>query len=196
MKKAIKEKINMLLFVVILGTILTSALVLMDGYTEPIIERNELVEMRTGILNALQIPFTMETLDEAFSENIEKDEIDGKTVYVTEEGIVAVPYNGSGLWGPIIGILAVDPENDEIKGLTIIQQEETPGLGSRIAEAAYLEQFTDKQFSPKLELKPEGQAEGENEIDSITGATLSSKAFVKILNKEYSLYKELSEEGS
>lgn len=186
----------MLVFVVIVGTILTSALVLMDGFARPIIERNEIVEMRSGILNALQIPFTTETLDEAFSEYVEKEEIDGRSVYVTEEGIVAVPYNGSGLWGPIIGILAVDPEKDEIKGLTIIQQEETPGLGSRIAEAEYLEQFRNKHFSPKLELKPEGQGEGENEIDSISGATMSSKAFVNILNQEYSRYKALFEEGS
>ncbi|MEX2442477.1 MAG: FMN-binding protein [Alkalispirochaeta sp.] len=196
MKNTMNDIVKMLLFLIIIGTFFTSSLVLMDGYTEPIIERNEIIKMKSGVLNALQIPFTSETLDERFSAHVEQTEIGERTVYVTKEGAVAVPYNGSGLWGPIIGVLAVDPETDRIRGLTIIQQEETPGLGGRIAEDEYLGQFTNKRFSPELELKPEGRAEGENEIDAITGATLSSKAFVKILNEEYSRYKELYEEQS
>jgi len=70
-----------------------------------------------------------------------------------------------------------------LKAVTVIHQEETPGLGDRIKEQAYLDQFQGKEFSSGLKLMPPGKSSRANEIDAITGATLTPKAFLQILNK-------------
>jgi len=106
----------------------------------------------------------------------------GRQYYVAEGGQVAFAYSGSGLWGPNSGIVALNPDLSTLKGVTILHQEETPGLGSRIAEADYLDQFRGKDFTAGLKLVPEGRSSASNEIDAITGATLSPKAFLDILN--------------
>jgi Na+-translocating ferredoxin:NAD+ oxidoreductase RnfG subunit len=87
--------------------------------------------------------------------------------------------------------MAMSPNLTEIEGLTIMKQEETPGLGSRIAEEPYLAAFVGKLFSPSLELVSPGKGGGTSQIDSISGATMSSKAFVNILNSEQKRYLEL-----
>lgn len=191
-----KEKISMVVFVLILGAILTSALVAVDSYTAPRIERNKTFKVKMRVLDALDIPYTKDDVEEKFSENVTTKEVKGTTFYISEDGNTAFEISGSGLWGPVYGILALLPdlESPTIKGISIIHQEETPGLGGRIAEEDFLGKFRGKKISPKLIIQPPGKASGENEVDGITGATLSSKAFERIINaqsKEYiSLLKE------
>jgi Na+-transporting NADH:ubiquinone oxidoreductase subunit C len=172
----------MVVFILVLGSILTAALVAVAGYTAPIIAQNEAVETRKSILEALEIPYDVATVDEAFVQNVQEKQADGMTYYVSRQGDIAFDYEGPGLWGPIEGIVAVGPELQTLTGITIIRQEETPGLGSRIGEAAYLAQFKAKRFENGLRLVAPGRSQADNEIDSITGATLSSDAFVQILN--------------
>ena len=85
----------------------------------------------------------------------------------------------------------MNPNLVDISGLTIMQQEETPGLGSRIAEDEYLRMFVGKRFAPALELVAPGKGSGDTQIDSIARATMSSKAFLDILNLEQTRYLEL-----
>jgi Na+-transporting NADH:ubiquinone oxidoreductase subunit C len=178
-----KSRIMMIVFVLVLGTILTAALVAVAGYTTPIIQRNEALETKKSILEALEIPYGEGEIEQAFSASVREKKADGLTYYASQAGDIAFPYAGPGLWGPIEGIVAVGPTLDTLTGVTISRQEETPGLGSRIGEKAYLDQFKAKRFDRGLRLVAPGRSEADNEIDSITGATLSSNAFVEILNK-------------
>lgn len=184
-----KDKILMIIFVIITGSILTTALVLVDAYTKPIIERNAAIKLKSSILSALGIGFTEENVEEVFDQSV-KEEIKGsKMFYNSKDGTVALPIKGPGLWGPISGVLAMSGDLKSIKGLTIIHQEETPGLGSRIAEKSHLDKFLNKEFSPTLETVGEGKSEKNTQIDAISGATMSSKALVNILNAQYEEYK-------
>ncbi|OHD76851.1 MAG: hypothetical protein A2V99_09885 [Spirochaetes bacterium RBG_16_67_19] len=177
-----KDKIMMLVFVLVLGTILTAILVAVNYYTTPVISRNEQREIQAGILQALGIPFPEEEAQQVFAGSVQARQAGGKDYYVAGEGAVAFAYAGSGLWGPINGIVALNPDLSTLKGVTILHQEETPGLGSRITEQAYLDTFRGKDFTSGLKLTPPGKAKAANEIDAITGATLSPKAFLQILN--------------
>jgi Na+-transporting NADH:ubiquinone oxidoreductase subunit C len=179
-----KDKILMIVFVLVLGSILTAALVAVNYLTTPLIEKNEEIAAKTSILKALNIPFAPENVEETFSNNVEQRQQNGTTYYVTKEQTIAFPYSGSGLWGPIEGIIAIQPDFERLKGITISRQEETPGLGSRITEAEYLAQFEGKRFSGGLKLVQPGRSSADNEIDSITGATMTTEAFVKILNED------------
>lgn len=187
-----KGKVTMIVFIVIVGTILTTSLVGVDTYTRPIIEKNEELKRKASILQAFEIPYYQkETIEDVFLENIRGRGSEEKKYYLSKDGRIAFLYTGSGLWGPITGVLAMDADMKFIKRVEIMHQEETPGLGSRIAERTFLNQFNDKTFTPQLILVPEGRSRAANEIDGITGATMSSEAFIGILNEHYKLFSEI-----
>ncbi len=191
-----KEKLKMILFVLILGSILSTALVSVDAYTSPLIEKNKVRKLRTSILKALKIPYSKNNVDKVFSENVTMRNQGEKEFYVAEpSGDIAFEIYGSGLWGPIHGIIALKSDLKTIKGITIIRQEETPGLGGRIAESAFLGRFEAKEVFPRLIIQSPGKASGNNEIDGITGATLSCKAFEEILNSEIEKYVSVIKES-
>ena len=179
-----KDKLLMILFVLILGSILTTALIAVNYYTTPIIKKNEEITIKSSVLQALEIVFTAENLDESFSANIQIEQKGGKTFYVSTAKDVAFAFSGAGVWGPIEGIIAIKPDYETFKGITIIRQEETPGLGSRITEKAYLDQFSDRKFFPLLTVIQGRPSQQPNEIDAITGATMTSNAFIDIINEQ------------
>ena len=184
-----KEKLTMILFVLALGSILSTALVSVNAYTAPLIEKNKVKKLRISILKALDISYSKDKVDEVFSENVETKKQREREFYVAKAGgNVAFEIYGSGLWGPIHGIVALGSDLKTIKGITIIHQEETPGLGGRIAEEDFLDRFESKQVFPRLMVQLPGKASGNNEVDGITGATLSCKAFEEILNSEIEKY--------
>ncbi len=179
-----KKKISMILFVLILGSILTFVLIGVNYYTKPIIEKNEVVKLKARVMDAFGISYNIEDIEKVFSENVKIETENNVKYYFTENNEISFEIMGKGLWGPITGILALNPDLETIKGITIIHQEETPGLGGRIAEKEYLSSFIDKKIIPKLEIVSPGKAIKENEVDGITGATMTSKAFEELINSQ------------
>jgi Na+-transporting NADH:ubiquinone oxidoreductase subunit C len=186
-----KGKVSMFVFIIVLGTILTTALVGVDSYTKPIIERNIELKRKTSILQAFEIPHTPETIEQEFADNIRGRGTGAEKYYLSSDGTIAFVFEGSGLWGPIEGVLAMDSEMQAIQRLVIMHQEETPGLGSRIAEDEFLDRFETKIFGTGLTLVPEGKSSSTNEIDGITGATMSSEALIGILNEDYAQFSRI-----
>ena len=70
-------------------------------------------------------------------------------------------------------------ENLKIKGVKILQHNETPGLGAKITDEKFLSQFKEKGYN-QIYLKKDNP---EGEIDSITGATISSRAVTDGIRK-------------
>ena len=148
----------------------------MNAYTAPLIQKNKVRKVHIIVLNALGIAYSQDKIEEAFSENVTKKELKEIEFYVAgATGDTAFEIHGSGLWGPIHGIIALEPNLETIKGITLIHQEETPGLGGRIADAEFLDKFKAKTILPKLIIQPPGKASKDNEVDGITGATLRSR---------------------
>ena len=90
----------------------------------------------------------------------------------------------AGKYGIIRGIVAISAEKDRLLGLRIYQQNETPGLGGRIAEPAWLAQFSGKPLST-----PEGTGivisstlRGPHVVDAITGASKTTFSLGQALN--------------
>ena len=195
-----KDKIKMIVFVLVLGSILTAALVSVDAYTEPMIKENMKKKLQASILKAAGISFTEETRSDVFSKEMQvkvfPDELQDegateeemKKFYVTKTGDFVFEYRGSGLQDEIYGAIAFAPDLETIKGITIVKQNETPGLGGRIADAEFLDQFKNKKVFPELRITRQGKASGENEVNGITGATMSCNAFEELLNKEVQKY--------
>ena len=195
-----KEKLSMILFVLVLGAILTTALVAVDAKTKPYIKANRIKKLQESILAVAEIEYTEETREQVFTESIEAkvfpDKLQPKDVkeedkaryYVTSDKQIIFEFHGNGLQGGIHGAIALMDDLDTIKGMTIIKQEETPGLGSRIGEVEFLDRFKNKKLLPELRIVREGKARGINQVDGITGATLSCNALQDMLNSESKKY--------
>jgi len=188
------EKIKMVVFVLLLGSVLTAALVAVNDFTEPYVKKNRLAKLRKSVLEALGFEFTTERIDQVFQAGVKTTTRDSKDFYVTKNGNLAFVFSGSGLWGEIEGVLCVKNDLETIEAVTIFKQNETPGLGARIAESKFLERFKNKKLLPELLILPPGKATGDNQIDGITGATLSCKALEQILNSEAKKYLALYRE--
>ncbi len=191
-----KSKLSMILFILILGSTLTTALVSVDNFTREPIARNKAKKLQKSILSLLGFAYTKDSLSESFSENIKTHKLAEVTFYQAKtSGYLAFEIHGMGLWGPIHGTIALTPNLQKIHGISIIHQEETPGLGGRISEAEFLDRFKGKNITNGLIIQPPGKALADNEVDGITGATLSCNAFEIILNNEIKKYISIIKES-
>ncbi len=89
---------------------------------------------------------------------------------------------GAGLWGPIWGWISLKTDFSTVVGVKFDHSGETPGLGAEIANPVFAAQFTGKEIFVNGELTSiaivkGGAKEGStNEVDAISGGTITSKA--------------------
>lgn len=133
----------------------------------------------------------MPTKDTFFikSDNNEKLECypakkDGKVTSVAVK-----TYTNKGFSGYISLMVGFLP-NGTINKVSVVQQAETPGLGTKILSESFRSQYFGKHPSKNnLKVKKDG-----GEIDAITAATISSRAFSDAVDRAYKAYsKHISE---
>jgi len=73
-------------------------------------------------------------------------------------------------------------KNGKIVNTSVIQHKETPGLGSKMGTPKFKDQFKGKAISPDTGIKV---TKDKGEIDAISAATISSRAFCDAVNKGY-----------
>jgi electron transport complex protein RnfG len=95
----------------------------------------------------------------------------------------AILVSGNGYQGQIKILAITDTTFNAIEGIQIIESSETPGLGAKINEDSFKKQFKGIKLREPLECVKE-KATKENGILAISGATISSKAVVSILNEK------------
>lgn len=100
----------------------------------------------------------------------------------TKELGYAFLTEGQGYQGPIKILCGVDSDFEQILGIEIIESTETPGLGARINEAWFKKQFAALNIRSLISYV-KGKPQNNSEVEAITGATVSSKAVVDIINK-------------
>lgn len=95
----------------------------------------------------------------------------------------AIPAEGAGFQDTIKVLFGYLPDQRSIVGVEVLESRETPGLGDRIyKDQAFLENFRTLSVDPEIVLVKNGTKRAAHEVDSITGATISSQAVVNILN--------------
>ena len=107
-------------------------------------------------------------------------------VFIFKNGVTVVPVYGAGLWGPVWGYIAFEPNSNAIKGAYFDHESETAGLGAKIKDdpefqAEFNGEKADfsnanvfdivKGGAPK---NADGTSAIDNKIDAITGATMTS----------------------
>lgn len=101
--------------------------------------------------------------------------VKGETKYI-------FPVYGAGLWGPIWGYVAINADGKTIYGTNFSHQGETPGLGAKITESDFQNEFKGKHIYMDgafkcVEVMKKGQKSmnGAETIDAISGATITSR---------------------
>lgn len=92
-----------------------------------------------------------------------------------------VKSRGQGYADKIELLLGLDAGANKITGLFILDQKETPGLGNKIVEEKWRGQFLGKDTQKSLRVTKTG-AKSPEEIDSVSGATISSDTVCAIIN--------------
>lgn len=190
-----KERVWMVILLLIVATISAGSLGIMNARTRPLIEKNSALRLKGGVLNALHIPYDSDNVEEVFALEVKTHLLEDVPLYLLYEEnghleAVAFKMEGSGVWAPIDAIIALEVDLETIYGMSILEQAETPGLGARIADRDFLDTFIGKKTKPQITLVSRTRAQGENQVDGITGATKTSEALEDIINTEVEKYRD------
>ena len=176
----LKRKLLDVLFIVVLGVVSVAMLLAAQNYSAPAVKRFRETRLKTNILTAAGIAWTQADFQDVFGQRVSEETRGGLTWYVADS-LVIYEFKGRGLWGMIEGIATFDSALTHIVSVRVLSQEETPGLGDRIKEPDYLATYKDRTAAEPLELALRHKAEQPNEVDAISGATLSSQALMAIV---------------
>lgn len=176
-------------------------IVLTYQVTLPIIKKNKAEVLQRAVFEVLpgatkQIIFTVD----GNGEFVELQQDDDKAVkyyvgYNENDELVGVAIEASGQgFQDILRILyGYSPDKEAVIGMKVLETKETPGLGDKIEkDEHYLKNFealdvslTDNknQLKNPIEAVKPGEKTAAHQIDTISGATISSKAIATILKE-------------
>ncbi len=189
-----KDSIHKFVYAAVMGIVCSMLLTSAGRFAAPYREANEKAERVSNILRVLGVQVSPDAraaeLLELFEARVEVKESPSLTMYVSRDEddtvqAVAVPFSGPGLWGPIDGILSLESDMKTIRGVSFYKHEETPGLGGEIASQWFQNQFKGKSIEasdgvPGMKVLPGASAA--NEVDAITGATMTCDKVEAMLN--------------
>jgi len=178
---------NMVLSLVIICVVAAGALAGVYTLTKANIEAQEKAKQEAAILAVLPEGCTVG----------EAEEVEGVTIYKatkdSEWVATAIETSEVGFDGPQVIMVGIDADGKVIN-YEILKQTETPGLGAHITHwfknAAKPAQNIIGRKAGKLAVSKDG-----GDIDAITAATISSRAFLKAINKAYKAVAEEEVDG-
>lgn len=157
------------LVLTVIAAVVTGALVATESVTTPIIEQQ--AAAAADAARAVVLPsadsFTQVTVDEMPEGGIDIYEANNGTGYV-------VTAQAKGYGGMLKVMVGID-SNGLISGTEVLENNETQGLGSKVSEHAFMDQYIGKDST----------LEG---IETISGTTISSNAFSKAVQNAYQVY--------
>jgi len=121
-----------------------------------------------------------------------------------EVSAYVIPIDTRGLWGPIHGYMAVEADGSTIRGFTVYQHQETPGLGGEIEKEWFQENFVGKKIVDRSgQFVSVSVAKGDVEevvpaekrqhyVDGISGATMTGRFLSEGLADTLAVYEPVS----
>lgn len=180
--------------IIVLSVVFSVTLAAVNIRLSPIIDENK----RKETMEKIPVLITGES-DTGLSEDNRSFTIKQRTIRTEKNGIIksyitydafndanevaghVIKASGQGYADKIEVLLGLDATGEKITGLFILDQKETPGLGNKIIEDDWRSQFKGKSSdSPLVVIK--GKSVNKNEIDAISGATISSRSVTDIIN--------------
>jgi electron transport complex protein RnfG len=171
------------------GAMAGLAIVLVFAWANPQIEAHRALVLAQAITEVLGGPERYETvyLEDGRLTPQPADTTGLDRVYVgydaSDQPIgVAMQAGEAGFQDIISLIFGYDPGTGDLMGMKVLESKETPGLGDKIEkDSAFVRQF--REVGTPLEGVKADRASGDHvEVVMITGATISSRAIINIIN--------------
>ena len=194
--KASPSSLRLVLTLAIAGLLSGFAIIGIYETTLPTITANKARELRAAVLKVLPGVTQMQALVYRDGELVvvaepEKDEpvIYGGHNAEGEFVGYAVPAAGPGFQDTIALLYGYLPRDRQVVGMEILESRETPGLGDKIyKDADFVAEFSALLVDPEIVAVKKGTKTGANQVDAITGATISAKAVVRIINEAHTAW--------
>ena len=195
MKLNTNSNIYTFVYMTIVVVIVAVLLAVVSSALKPLKDANVLLDKQKQILGALKVDSIQGDPAEVYyalvhdtltfgDKEVYVADINGATKYV-------LPLEGKGLWGGIGGYLALDEDKNTIWGVNFNHEGETPGLGAKIVEKEFRAQFegkhirnTENEVVSVAVLKKGKFAEGKEQVDAVSGATITSEGVSTMLATE------------
>jgi len=192
------SSLRLVLTLAIAGLVSGIAIIGIYESTLPTITANKARELREAVFKVLPGVSQMQALvhREGALVVVEKPAKDEPVVYggYDEGGEFvgyAMPAAGPGFQDTIALLYGYTPDKKLVVGMEVLESRETPGLGDKIyKDASFVGGFSALSVEPEILAVKKGTKSAPNEIDAITGATISSKAVVRIINEAHSAWFE------
>jgi Na+-translocating ferredoxin:NAD+ oxidoreductase subunit G len=190
------SSLRLVLTLAIAGLISGVAIIGIYESTLPTITANKARELREAVFKVLPGVSQMQALVVRNGELVavdvpDKDEPVIYGGYDERRDFVgyAIPAAGAGFQDTIAILYGYVPNEKRVVGMEVLESRETPGLGDKIyKDADFVGNFSTLSVEPKIIAVKKGTKSSPNEIDAITGATISSKAVVRIINEAHSTW--------
>lgn len=181
---------HIIITLTLIGIIAGGSLSLVNNWASPKIALNQKAETERAIFLVHQD-----------GKNYEKLNANGFEVYkVYDEKKnslgYSLVYSGNGFQGKIKIMIGLTDSLNKITSIEILEQSETPGLGTKILEPPYKDQYKGLTPVPSIKLVKGIPATNPNEVQAITGATISSRSVVNIVNEGISKLRESLNKGA
>ncbi len=186
------KNVRLMIFIILLGMITSGLLVGSYELTKDRIALNADIKLKSAILDGFDISYTTANIHDVFNQEIQvieyKNDARGNITYYVDQNThgISFEFSGGGVWDTISGVITLESDLITIKQIAVLEQAETPGLGGVVATSQYLDTFIGVKMTPQLEINKDDSNNKDNEVDTITGATRTSKAFEAMLNETYS----------
>jgi len=190
------SSLRLVLTLAIAGLVSGIAIIGIYESTLPTITANKARELREAVFKVLPGVSQMQALVHRDGELIvvaapEKDEpvIYGGYDQQGEFVGYAMPAAGPGFQDTIALLYGYKPAEKIVVGMEVLESRETPGLGDKIyKDLVFVGGFSALSVEPEIVAVKKGTKSSANEIDAITGATISSKAVVRIINETHTAW--------
>jgi len=191
----VKKRVFSVLYMFCLTLLFTGAVSAVKTGLDDRIRINEELKRKSIVLGVLGLD-TARSSDETLTRyelGVTERSLGGRTVYEGRgpDGEItgyAFEVSGPGFWGPIRAMAAVDKNGSRLLGVDFYRHTETPGLGARMTEPWFRGQFAGLPLTRTtgafFRLVPPGTGEAPGDLDAITGATQTSMAIERFLNRE------------
>ncbi len=190
------SSLRLVLTLAVAGLVSGMAIIGIYESTLPTITANKARELREAVFKVLPGVSQMQALVYRDGELVvvEKPDKDEPVIYggYDEPGNFvgyAMPAAGPGFQDTIALLYGYKPGEKFVVGMEILESRETPGLGDKIyKDASFVGGFSALSVEPEIVAVKKGTKSQPNEIDAITGATISSKAVVRIINEAHAAW--------
>ena len=171
--------------------------------TQGLLAKNAAMHRNRILCRAFQLDVadsSAEAYQQAVDAALQSSDASGRLLYTcSAPGKESVGFvaGGMGFWDRIEAVVVLSPDLQRILNIQFLDQKETPGLGARIEEPWFTDQFKGLQVAwsaakdQRVLVGTSPADNAPNEVDAITGATQTSMALMRFLNEELDLVRPL-----